>query len=308
MLIGGAVALVAATVLVMAWSLVHPPRMTDGKAAWVLRRLSPGDLGLRFEDLKFEIRDRDGSPLKLAAWWIPHPLANGRCAVLLHGYADAKVGAIAWAPVWHALGYNLLVPDLRAHGESGGSVCTAGDRERHDVQQLIDRLRADRAEDTHELVLFGISMGAAVAGAVAAERDDIAAVVMESPYARFDDAALAHMELMGLPGRSLQRQALGLAQWLTNADFGAADPVKQIPKMNCPVLLIESGRDALLSPEDRAALESAVRLRGEGSGIWTVDGAEHLMALYADPSAYQERLARFLGAVVPAGPRLKGAV
>jgi hypothetical protein len=304
MLIGGAIALAAVTVLVMAWSLVHPPRMTDGKAAWVLRRLSPGDLGLRFEDLHFEIHDRTGSPLRLAAWWIPHPNANGRCAVLVHGYADAKVGAIAWAPPWHALGYNLLVPDLRAHGESGGTVCTAGDHERQDLSQLIDQLLADRPEDTRELVLFGISMGAAVAGALATERDDIAAVVMESPYADFRHAALAHMDLMGLPGRALQRMALLLAQWLTRADFSSANPAQQIPRMNCPVLLIESGQDALLLPEDRAALESAVRLRGEPSAIWRIEGVEHLMAIVADPAAYQERLARFFASVATRGARV----
>src|SRR5512138_2516666 len=38
--------LAAAVITLMAWSLLRPPRMTDGKAAWVLKRLSPGDLGL----------------------------------------------------------------------------------------------------------------------------------------------------------------------------------------------------------------------------------------------------------------------
>ena len=39
---------------------------------------------------------------------------SDRCVVLLHGYADAKVGAIAWAPMWHELGYHALAIDLRA--------------------------------------------------------------------------------------------------------------------------------------------------------------------------------------------------
>lgn len=304
MLFGGAAALVGATVLLMAWSLVHPPRMSDGKAAWVLRRLSPGDLGLRFEEVKFDVRDRDGSPLRLAAWWIPHPEANGRCAVLIHGYADAKVGAIAWAPPWHALGYNLLVPDLRGHGQSEGSVCTAGDHECDDLSQLLDQLLAHRPHDTRELVLFGISMGAAIAGAVATGRDDIAAVVMESPYADFRHAALAHMDVMGLPGRRLQRLAIALAQWLTRADFSVASPSRQIPRMNCPVLLIESGRDALLSLDDRASLESAVHSLGQTSAVWTVDGVDHLMAFSADPMKYQRRLAQFLSAAAAAHANL----
>lgn len=296
-LVGVGAMLCAATALLMAWSLVHPPRMTDGKAAWVLRRLSPGDVGLAFEEARFDIRDERGNPLKIAAWWIPCLQARGRCAVILHGYADAKVGAIAWAPLWHALGYNLLVPDLRAHGESDGAVCTAGFFERNDLGQVLDELRASRPDDARQLVLFGISMGAAVAAATAAQRSDIAAVIMESPYAEFSRAAAAHMDLVGLPGRFLQRPALRLAQWLTNADFTAVRPADLIAQLPCPVLVIESGFDAFLAPEDRAMLAAAVKAHRVESGpaeIWTVEGAEHLMALTADPAEYQRRIGDFL--------------
>ena len=47
----------AGIVFGMAGMLLKPPRMTDGKATWVLKRLSPGDLGLPFEELSFEVRD-----------------------------------------------------------------------------------------------------------------------------------------------------------------------------------------------------------------------------------------------------------
>src|SRR5678816_481697 len=64
--------LTAATVALMGWSLLRPPRMTDGKAAWLLQRLSPGDLNMPYEDARFTVRDeRTGQPLRVAAWWIP---------------------------------------------------------------------------------------------------------------------------------------------------------------------------------------------------------------------------------------------
>lgn len=294
MLLFGGAALIFVTVLVMAWSLAHPPRMTDGKAMYRLGRLTPGDLGLVFEDVEFRIRDRDGSALSIAAWWVPNPQAAGRCAVLLHGYADAKVGAIAWASAWQALGYSLLVPDLRAHGQSGGSACTAGYLERTDLAQVLDEIRAQRPHETRRLVLFGISMGCAVAAGVAAGRDDIAAVVMESPYPDFRSAAMAQMDLLGLPGRPLQRLALALAQWLTRADYDQVRTADLIRKTACPVLLIEAANDALLSPEDRAALAQAVESRGDGSRVWTVPGVRHLMAVSAYPVEYRQQIERFL--------------
>ena len=71
LLVVGAI-VVAALVYAMAIVLLRPPRMNDGNAIFLLRRLSPGDLGLKFESLTFRIRDeRTGQPMKVAAWWIP---------------------------------------------------------------------------------------------------------------------------------------------------------------------------------------------------------------------------------------------
>jgi pimeloyl-ACP methyl ester carboxylesterase len=293
----GGVVLCAGAAVLMGWSLTHPPRMSDGKAMWVLKRLSPSDLGLEFEDVTFVVRDERGEKLSIAAWWIPHPRAEGRCVVLQHGYADAKVGAIAWAPVWHSLGINVLTADMRAHGESGGRACTAGFFEREDLSQVIDELRSTRPEQTRVLALAGLSMGAAVAAATAAKRDDVAAVVLDSVYARFQNAARRHMSWVGLPGGWIQLLAVKLAGWMTGADLDSINPTELIASMKCPAMVIEAGKDWSLSAEDRAALKEAVEKNREKSGaaeLWTVEDTGHLMALVADAGAYRAKLGNFL--------------
>src|SRR5206468_3740937 len=106
--------------------------------------------------------------------------------ILLHGFGDAKVGSIAWAPTLHSLNLNLLALDLRAHGESTGRFTTAGVRERHDISQVIDQLHRDHPSETTQLILFGISLGAAVAAATAVLRDDISAVILECPFPDYE--------------------------------------------------------------------------------------------------------------------------
>src|SRR5689334_11495592 len=122
LLAAGAV-LTTATAALLAYGLVHPERMTDGRALAVMGRLSPGDLQLPFSDVRFEVIDESHRPprkLSIAGWWIPATdPASDRTVILLHGYSDAKVGAIAWAPVFRDLGYHVLAIDHRAHGESG---------------------------------------------------------------------------------------------------------------------------------------------------------------------------------------------
>lgn len=293
--------LVGTLVLLMARGVVRPPRMTDGKAIYILKRLSPGDLGMVFEERHFDVRDEaTGRMLRLAAWWIPHPAGSSRTCIIVHGYGDAKVGGIAWAPSWRDLGYNVLAIDLRAHGESDGAFTSAGYFERHDLSQVIDQLRAVYPGATRQVVLFGVSLGAAVVAATAALRQDVHAVFLESPYSHFVHAAATHGRQMGMPLVSLQRSIVRLAGRIIGADFDAVAPVRLIPQINCPVMLIHSAEDTLIDPADADALRKAIASRPpelRPSVFWEVTGAFHVLGLQVDRAAYEQRLRAFLEAV-----------
>jgi uncharacterized protein len=297
MLLAGALILLALLSFIMAWFLLRPPRMTDGKAAWILKRLTPGDLGLPFTPLTFTIRDQQADqPLKIAAWWIPHNSSH-KTALVLHGYADAKVGALAWAPIFHQLGYNLLLPDLRAHGESAGKITTGGYQERHDIDQVINELRARYPTESRHLILFGASLGAAVAAALAADRDDIDAVILDSPYIDFPAAASAHFDLLGIGLRPLHRAATALAQKLSGANFSTVRTIDLIHKSHSPLLLIQGQADAMTPPQHQAQFQSAISHRTDGSIYWILPQVPHLMPLAADPDAYRQRVSDFLSSI-----------
>jgi pimeloyl-ACP methyl ester carboxylesterase len=295
---------VAAAVLLMAEGVLRPPRMTDGKAAYILKRLSPGDLGMAFEFLTFAVGADPSSRIELAAWWMAHPAGGDRTVVLIHGYADAKVGAIAWAPLWRELGFHILAIDLRAHGQSAGVRCTAGYLERHDLEDVINQFRATRPQQTRTVVLFGVSMGAAVAIATAALRSDIGAVVADCPYAHFGSGLAAHAELLGLPLPSLRPLVLRAAQWISDADFDAVAPAALIPTLSCPLLVIQSGNDPFVPPDDQRAIAAAMEAlgqRGVPAVRWALPQSGHLLALADDPGQYRQQISDFLSKL-PAPP------
>ena len=309
--------LCAGVVLGMASMLLKPPRMTDGKATYVLQRLSPEDLGLRYEPVRFEVRDvASGGKLKIAGWWIPPRTPTGKCVVALHGYGDAKVGAIAWAPTFHSLGYGVLAVDLRAHGESSGVHSTAGFWERHDVGDVINQFRAARPNETQSVILFGVSLGAAVAAATAAQRDDIDAVILESPYADYRSAIAAHAEILGQPAGFLQEVGVRLAEWMSGADFDAVRPVDIIPKIPCPLMIVQAGEDPFVPPVDAKRIEEAAASRPPElqTVYWHVPGAPHVQALAKDVAGYRRKVEAFLetpsGATLvssgPLSPRRRG--
>jgi uncharacterized protein len=297
-----------AVILLMARLLLRPPRMTDGKALYLLRRLSPNDLGLEFEPVEFVVRDEQSRrPLRLAGWWIPQANPSSKCAVMVHGYGDAKVGAIAWAPTLHALGFNILAIDLRAHGESGGRYATAGYWERHDLNQVINQLLAERPRQTRQLVLFGVSMGAAVAAATAVMREDLSAVVLECPFLDYRRAVAAHARQIGLPAGLLQRVAMGLAEWMSGANFDAVRPVELIPEIPCPLMIVQSAADPLVEPEHISVIEEAARAhadRGLHTHFWKVDDAYHVEALLGDQELYRQKLEHFFESALHAPVRI----
>jgi pimeloyl-ACP methyl ester carboxylesterase len=279
----------------MARGLLRPPRMSDGKASYLLRRLSPADLGLGFTPITFNIRDQQtNQPLILTSWWIPHTAPSDKSVILLHGYADAKVGALAWAPPFHELGYNILALDLRAHGESAGRISSGGYWERHDVEQVVNDLKARYPTETKHLILFGASLGAAIAVALAAERSDIDAVVMESPYTDFRRAAAGHFNLVGIGLTPLQKTALYFAQQLSKADLSVANPLALIPKSHSPILIIQGAEDPLTNPDEQLQLKEAIKNRDDGSLYWKLENVPHLMAIAAAPDEYRQKLADFL--------------
>jgi hypothetical protein len=300
---GIGVAACGAMIAIMARMLLRPKRMSDARALVLLHCLSPADLGLEFENISYQVIDeQSGGKLKIAGWWIPNVQARGRCAVILHGYSDAKVGGIAWAPLLRSFGFNILAIDLRAHGESGGLNMTAGFWERHDLNQVLDQTKIARPGETRQILLFGVSMGAAVAAATAAMRDDLWAVILESPFASFRRASAKHGDNLGTPGPFFQERAFRLAKWMAEADFDAVNPVDTIPKIRCPVMVIQSGDDPFLAEADRAAVRRAVESRDSSRGpsvCWELPGVHHVVGLRQDPGEYRRRIEEFFSQVLP---------
>jgi pimeloyl-ACP methyl ester carboxylesterase len=305
LLFAGLALLLAAVAIFATHLALRPPRMSDGKAIVRLRRLSPGDLGLEYENVRFDVPDDfTNSPIRIAGWWIAAERPTDRCVIILHGFSDAKVGGIAWAPMWRELGWNVLAIDLRAHGESGGKYCTAGWYEGHDVSHVIDELRRRRPDQSRRIILFGASLGAAVAAAVGALRDDLEAVIMDCPYSDFRRAALTHARVWGMPEGRMTRMVMWLAQKIARADFAAVRPVDLVGRIPCPLVVIRCGRDFLVDPDDDAQIRAALQRRaeeGKPTLYWTIPEAEHILGLAARPEEYMRMIQEFIERASPAG-------
>ena len=80
----------------------------------------------------------------------------GKTAVVLHGWRDCAIKFLWLARIYErALGYNVVMPELHACGESEGDAIQMGWKDRRDVMEWMKVFRADT------MVVHGVSMGAA---------------------------------------------------------------------------------------------------------------------------------------------------
>ena len=287
----------AATIVVLiAIGRLRPPRLTDAKAIYILKRLTPLDLGMDFLTCHFTVTHPvTRKPLRLAAWLVQHPQAHGRTVVLIHGYADAKIGAAAWLPLLYRQQVNILLLDLPGHGDSDPSLCTAGFHERHLVSQLLDQFKTQHPESAQQIFLFGISMGSAVALATAHLRRDIAAVIIDSPYSDIRRAHLRHASLFGMPGHPFQAPATWLTEFLLKIHFAEVAPINLIPLCPCPILLIQAGNDYLISPADAQHMRQLIASRPDPqSRSLIIPSAAHILGLAVNPFAYEQAVSGFI--------------
>jgi carboxylesterase len=125
-------------------------------------------------------------------------LASATHAVLvLHGFGDTPQSVRELAHHLQAAGYSVEVPLLPGHGRT---LTEFGLARAHDwIGFVRDQVARLRRQYPHVSVV-GLSMGAALTAIVAAERDDLDAIVLLSPYLCMPDRVRRMAPLLRVSG------------------------------------------------------------------------------------------------------------
>lgn len=231
----------------------------------------------------------DGTSLN--AWFLPARDINGskdggkaKATVLfLHGNAEnisTHFRNVAWLP---AEGYNVLALDYRGYGASEGTPSLAGMQ--LDIDAAMRSLLAHKDVDPNRIVIFGQSLGGALAiyyAAHTAYRHNIRAVVIDSSF--FDYRMIVKEKLAGFP----LTWPFQWLPWLTVDDeYSPANSVAAISPI--PLLLIHGDQDVVVPPHHSQQLFERAK---EPKQLWIVPGAGHIQS--QESQEIRKRLAEFL--------------
>ena len=154
-----------------------------------LAGISPDRLGLPYRDLR--LKTEDGETLQ--GWWMPRPEPDAPVLLFFHGNAGNREDRLHnLAGLWQA-GISVLIFDYRGYGGSTGSPSEPGLVA--DGLAAFDWL-ADQVAPA-PVVLFGRSLGGAVAAAVAGRRP-AKGLILESTFTSARDMAGRVLPLPGV--------------------------------------------------------------------------------------------------------------
>jgi uncharacterized protein len=233
---------------------------------------------------------------RLAGWYIPSASGSGPAGptvVMVHGWGSNKSAMLDRAAILHDA-YNLVIVDLRNHGQSEAAPTTQGIREARDVEAVVDWLESAKAPDW--IALFGVSMGGVTALNEADDDPRIDAVILESTHATIANAAQARIDAAGYPLSLPGSWAVLLGTLVrTGEDVSSADAVQAIARLDeRPVLIISGGQDEAIGENAATELLAAAEEAGSRAELHVCEEAGHASALDTCPGAYPDWVLGFL--------------
>jgi pimeloyl-ACP methyl ester carboxylesterase len=252
----------------------------------------------------------DGDPRE-AARLVAHVASPGRgrpasrpTLLFLHGKGGFAAEWRRDAARAVRLGYNVLVPELRAHPPSGGERITYGFLEKEDLALLVGEASRRFGLDPARVGVDGCSMGALLALHVAAGNPRVRALWLQAPFADLPAMAVQYLHRATLlPPWLVAAPARLAVAWLAHASglpLADLDPVVAARSVLCPAMLIHGEDDELVPPASAPPLHAAL---GGEKALWLVPRCGHCH--HADePSGlrsgeYRRRWIRFFRRALP---------
>ncbi|HYV47832.1 MAG TPA: alpha/beta fold hydrolase [Myxococcaceae bacterium] len=278
--------LVLVVALWMTQSAVRAVR-SEGLGFHPPRRSPPPPWGIEVQPASWTVRPPRYETFEVKGWWVPPK--NGATVLLTHGSVADRAQVREELLILAGAGFGALAFDWPGHGESGG-VVKLGVPERAAFEAAVDWVLKQPGVQPGHLGAFGISNGAALVTAFAAEDPRIAAVAAAGGYT---DALDQTSHEYG--GTWPWARAAAVAVVRRHLDGGNFRPIDVAAKLKGRKALFITFADDPVVPA-RMSQELADATGGE---VYRIPGEGHATYAEGGGRAYAEKLVQFFsGALV----------
>jgi fermentation-respiration switch protein FrsA (DUF1100 family) len=227
--------------------------------------------GLPLEEVWLQAADG----ARLFGWYV-EAQADRPVILWCHGNAGNIINRLENLKLLYQLGLSVFLFDYRGYDRSQGRRSEEGLYE--DALAAHDYLTRTRMIRPERIVLFGRSLGAAVAGELATQKP-AAGLILESSFPSIE--AVAKFHYGGVP-----------VHWLLGADFKLID---RLPQLSLPKLIIHGDKDDIIPLQlGRQVFEAAKPPKF----FYIIPGADHNNTYQVGGAAYFRRFEEFVQAAL----------
>ncbi|MDD6812657.1 MAG: alpha/beta hydrolase [Lachnospiraceae bacterium] len=241
------------------------------------------------------ITSEDG--LKLHATWFPCE-GSKKVVICFHGYTSEGLNDYSTLALFYRNnGYNLLIVDERAHGQSEGKYIGFGCLDRHDAMLWIRKMIEKLGEDC-KILLHGDSMGAATVLMTNGLKlpPQVKAAVSDCAFTSAWDVFTSVLNNMyHLPAFPLMQIANRMIKQKAGYELDECDARKEVAKAEIPILFIHGSADSFVPCSMVYELYEACRTEKK---LLVIEGAGHVESCYRDEKLYQEAIESFIFPIV----------
>lgn len=216
-----------------------------------------------------------------------------KLAILSHGYGSDAEHMQDFGELFYGFGYDLLVPDARAHGKSEGEYIGFGWPDRLDYVEWIKMMVASYPEGV-DIMLYGISMGGATVMMTSGEElpDNVKLIIEDCGYDTVaNELSYQLKDMFNLPSFPLVPLTSVYSGYKAGYNFTEASSIAQLQKNQLPMLFIHGDADKFVPFEMLAKNYAATQGPKEK---YVVKGAKHGTSFKDDREGYTKVISNFL--------------
>ncbi len=205
-----------------------------------------------------------------------NPSNSNVWAITVHGWTNVHRELSSYAMEYYRRGFNVLMPDLRGHGESEHKYVSMGWLDRLDIVDWVNSIVKENPNA--KIIIHGVSMGAATTMMTTGETlpENVIFAVADCGFTSVKDIMVDQTKRKYHLPVPLTVPVGSLVNRLMNGFFfGKGSAVEQLKKSKTPTLFIHGDKDNFVLPENLGKVYSACAAEKD---MFVVEGAEHAVS------------------------------